>query len=420
MAAIMSKPARKHKPETLSALYKLAARNLRESHGVPSMTALKLEKTVALLRLAPRRVVKQGLAPRKLLEGETGELADADADILGNNNSSSEEEKGGSNDSDSMHDDKINGINNNGVGSKGDVEVLEADDSGKARRPIHAALVAGGINLRPDETRPLLRALGVKPHRLVRLGLVKREALRAMRGGSDGGPGKRRRLRAGGPRQGGAGRPHGPPRDHGSPPMHGPPRSFHGEGHDAMDLGEVSEGEGPQHSTLGPHGGSEHLGLRHQGGRLQGPPDGPCQHGRRGGGKHGHEHHHPPHGHGHGQGHSEGEGEEGKRLHGEAPGPGQRGPRRHGGGMGARSDGPPHGPPRGPFHEGGSGASHGMMAHPHHGPPSRGGGMKQRGGRHGGRGARGGGGGGGGRRQHGRVAHLAHSDGHEQPQLEAN
>ncbi|CAM9857334.1 unnamed protein product [Laminaria digitata] len=333
-------PARKHQPGTLSALYKLAARNLRESHGVPSMTALKLEKTVALLRLAPRRVVKQGLAPRKLLKGETSELVDTDADNLANI-SSTEEEKGVSDDSDSKHDDKT-------------------EDSGEARRPIHAALVAGGIHLRPNETRPLLRALGVKPHRLVRLGLVKREALRAMPGGRENGRGQHRRLRAGGPRQGGAGRPHGPPhgppRDHGGQAMPSPPRRpFHGDGHDAVHLGRESEGEGVS-APLGPHGVHGHRGPRHQGGRPQGPPHGPGQHGRHGGGKHGHGHRHPPHGHGHGHGHSEGEGEEGKRLHGETSGPGQRGRRRLGGGMGTRSHGPPHGPPRGPFQEEGASA----------------------------------------------------------------
>ena len=68
--ADLSTPAQKlEQPATTSALYKLAARNLREYHGVPSMTALKLEKTLALLSLPPRRVVVQGLAPRKLLEG---------------------------------------------------------------------------------------------------------------------------------------------------------------------------------------------------------------------------------------------------------------------------------------------------------------------------------------------------------------
>ncbi|CAM9969849.1 unnamed protein product [Sphacelaria rigidula] len=49
-----------------------------------------------------------------------------------------------------------------------------------ARMPIYAALVAGGIKIRPRETRPLLHALGVRPMRLVRLGLVDRAALAAV------------------------------------------------------------------------------------------------------------------------------------------------------------------------------------------------------------------------------------------------
>ena len=73
--AVPSTPAQKRQPGTSSALYKVAARNLREYHGVPSMTALKLEKTVALLALTPRRLVAQGLAPRRLLKGGRGGLS---------------------------------------------------------------------------------------------------------------------------------------------------------------------------------------------------------------------------------------------------------------------------------------------------------------------------------------------------------
>ncbi|CAN0055762.1 unnamed protein product [Pylaiella littoralis] len=41
-------------------LYQLAARNLREHHGVPSMSPVKLIKTLTFLKLNPRRLVKQG------------------------------------------------------------------------------------------------------------------------------------------------------------------------------------------------------------------------------------------------------------------------------------------------------------------------------------------------------------------------
>ncbi|CAM9694501.1 unnamed protein product [Laminaria digitata] len=402
------------------------------------MTALKLEKTVALLGLGPRRIVAQGLAPRRLLKGgkggssplalagessgtgdeelrkaETGALMDGENEnenhIISNSNSSSnssedeeehEEEEVGqedklfSDDSNSTYDDH---------GDKSD-----AEGNGKAinRRPIHAALAAGGINLRPRETTPLLRALGVSPQRLVKLGLVKREALGNMTGRRGGGPGQH--LRAGGPGKRGVGGPRGPP--NGPPhahaggrapgcglpgPMHGPPRRpFHGTGPHPIHQGEEGEEEGMS-VPLGPHGGPGHLGPRHQGGPLEGPPHGPGQHssmptgrhargppGGRGGkhgrgppggcsGKHGHGYRHPPHEHGHGHAHEhdggglhgEIEGEGGERLWGGARGPGQHGPRQHEGGMGR-----PRGPP--PAHYDCCGPSSDCgPSRPMHGPP---------------------------------------------------
>ncbi|CAM9694569.1 unnamed protein product [Laminaria digitata] len=501
--AVTSSPAQKNPHGVSSALYKLAARNLREYHGVSSMTALKLEKTVALLNLAPRRLVVQGLAPRRLLQGgkggpspltlagessgtgdedlreaETGAVRDNENLIINNNSSSEDgegqEEEVGQEDklfsddsiNNSTYDDNGDSIDYiGGDDTEGGAEGFEADDkgNGKARIPFHAALVAGGINLRPRETRPLLRALGVSPGRLVKLGLVKREAVRAMPGRRGGDP--RQRLCAGGHGKRGVGGPrgpaHGPPHaDGGGPssggwrgsprPMHGPPlRPAHGAGLHILHLGEESEEEGvsaPQGPL--PHGGPGHRGPRRQGGRLQGPPHGPGHRsmpivrlGRGppggGGGQHGHAHLQPPHGHGHGHGggflHGEGGGEGGERLHEGARGPGQHGPRRDEEGKGRRArgrrQGPPHGPSHepfhGPFHEGASGAPPGVMLHPHQGSPSRGGGnIKQRGGRHGGRmgGRRGGGDGGvgGGEMQQWWRSHLAHFDDRHQPQVEAH
>ena len=384
MGATKRAPARKPQHGTPSALYKLAARNLREYHGVPSLTALKLQKTVALLGLAPRRLVVQGLVPRRLLmkagessgkgeenlaESETGELMDASDE----NNFSSSSEKRASDDPDNWLDiinrNNINGNKNyDYVGvALDDVMLLEADGIGKARRPIHDALVAGGINLRPDETRPLLRALGVKPHRLVRLGLVKREALRAIPPGRGGGPGQRQLLGAGGPRKGGMGRPHGPPQGPpsglGGRPVRVPPCSFHRVDHHTRHLAGKSKEEGVS-ALLGPLVGPENRRPRQHGGRHH-------DRGPTGGGKHGHGHRHPPDGHGCGQGHGRGnrdsEREEGKRPHGAAARPGRQGGRR------GRSHGPPHGPPRGSFHEGvASGAPHGKLAHARRGSPSQG------------------------------------------------
>ena len=402
--AVLSKPAQQqHQFGTSSALYKLAARNLREYHGVSSMTALKLEETVTLLGLRPRRLVARGLAPRRLLkdsfsplvltgdssdegqqelcEAETSLLMDASGDkvITNNTNSSSSKdaEENGEEDSSSTHvddGDSIDNINlhiddNEVEDAKG---VVKGFKGGKKKRPIHAALVAGGVDLLPRETRPLLRALGVSPHRLVKLGLVNREAIHAIPGRRGGSTGPGQHLRAGGHGKRGVGRPRGSPNGPGR-------RLFHGAGNHALHRGEHSEGEGMP-SRPGPHGGPQQRGLRHPGGRLQGPL-GPGHHsmptfghrpGAPGGGKHGHGHRHLPRGHGRRHGHPagvlqrRGEGKGGECLRGgRAGGPGQHGPRRHGGGMG-RPRGPPHGP-----HD-----AHGGPQH--RGPPRHGGGAEGR------------------------------------------
>ncbi|CAN0107319.1 unnamed protein product, partial [Laminaria digitata] len=57
------------KPDEKKRIYRRASRNLREYHGVPSMTPPKLIRTLAFLKLHPRRLVKQGLAPAQLLAG---------------------------------------------------------------------------------------------------------------------------------------------------------------------------------------------------------------------------------------------------------------------------------------------------------------------------------------------------------------
>ncbi|CAN0540806.1 unnamed protein product, partial [Ectocarpus sp. 12 AP-2014] len=107
---------------------------------------------------------------------------------------------------------------------------------GASKHPIHAVFVTAGVQLRPRETRPLLRALGVGPHRLVKLGLVQREEVRRSRpGGRQSGPPHQHHGRPGGRghhhhRGGGGimGRPRGPPPR--GPPPHGH-RHGHGHGH---------------------------------------------------------------------------------------------------------------------------------------------------------------------------------------------
>lgn len=217
----------------------MAARNLRDVHEITSINAAKLKKTLSLLKLQPRRLVAQGLAPRRLLKAsreakknsaaaaesktpptqgsnndtvstngkeeaeaaqwtllsvdgdkvENADTRDVDGEamdvttedalqevVAGDNNKSSitgdlrSQVEGKQNDG--------GNIENNAAGCSGaDNTNGNAKGNPASRAPINAALVAGGVKIRQRETRPLLRALGVKPVRLVRLGLVDREAL---------------------------------------------------------------------------------------------------------------------------------------------------------------------------------------------------------------------------------------------------
>ncbi|CAN0188388.1 unnamed protein product, partial [Ectocarpus sp. 8 AP-2014] len=262
--------------------------------------------------------------------------------------SSGSEVKPGHADNNQVSDDSNS---NSSDGSDTEYDNIAIQDSigieaGASKHPIHAVFVAAGVQLRPREARPLLRALGLGPHRLVKLGLVHREELRrsrpgGRRGGSPhqqpGGPGGRghHHHRGGG----GMGRPRGPP-------PHGPPPHRHGHGH--------SHGRRPAH---GDH--------RRSSSPTHGPPRGPFEeygglhvhhgpdHLHRGPGHHHHHHH---------GGESEGE-EEMAMIQAGPRGPpngmpppphllGQhRGPRRHGMPMHDRQMHSHHGP--GHHHPGG-------------------------------------------------------------------
>eukprot|EP00752_Nemacystus_decipiens_P006484 g5838.t1 len=204
-------------------LYKSAARNLRDYHGVPSITAGGLEKTMALLQLRPARLVAQGLAPRKHLKAEA---AMPDNSLGSSSRSSSsksaveeekkEGEKENTGDASDCGDTNSSGTNISGTNSSSDDNDTESKhdlETEDRKHPVHAALAAAGIKLRPGEAKPLLLALGVHPHRLVKLGLVDREALLSSRraalgrdigrtrgGGRDQqcGPPRRRAHRGGG------------------------------------------------------------------------------------------------------------------------------------------------------------------------------------------------------------------------------
>ncbi|CAM9484691.1 unnamed protein product [Ectocarpus sp. 12 AP-2014] len=196
-----SKPANKPDPE--ARLYKIAARNLREYNGVPSMTPPKLVKTLAFLKLNPRRLVKQGLAPKVLLARMKAEAAN-NAKVSkvplgdGKNNQDLAESVAADMELMSVEDDKKE-WNDGFVSAESDASAAAAPITAETFTPdndheeetddaepevkknlIHKAFTAGGIQLRPREVRPLLVALDVRPCRLAKLGLVNGKDLRAM------------------------------------------------------------------------------------------------------------------------------------------------------------------------------------------------------------------------------------------------
>ena len=170
------------KPHDPDRIYKVAARNLREYHGVPSMTPDKLTRTLDLLKLCPRRLTKQGLAPKKLLremmkdkrvplgdkevDEDLAETIRADMELM-----AVKDDTKSSNDN--LVEDVANKPSSEEKGGEGAAESKDDDEQSnrKPKIPIHAALVAA-IKLRPREVRPLLVALGVHPRRFVKLGLI--------------------------------------------------------------------------------------------------------------------------------------------------------------------------------------------------------------------------------------------------------
>ncbi|CAB1104373.1 unnamed protein product [Ectocarpus sp. CCAP 1310/34] len=160
---VTNKPSCKRAVEPNPLLYKAAARNLCEYHGVPSMTAGGLEKTMVLLQLRPGRLVAQGLAPKQLLEGKSA-AGDADAD---NTDSSSSSSGSGSEvDPEQADNNQVSDDSNTNSRDGTDIEhdhVATQDsidiETGASKHPIHAVFVAAGVQLRPRETRPLLRGV---------------------------------------------------------------------------------------------------------------------------------------------------------------------------------------------------------------------------------------------------------------------
>lgn len=215
-------------------LYRAAAYNLRANHGVPSITQLSLKKAVTLLGLRPSRLVSQGLVSQWPLEGQQPQFQQqqqvAAAIVLegpeGDNYSmlasfveqeEENEEEGDylmsdyeDSDSEDDHADGdeeffgsrdinrevleemvVNNCEENMVlptATTTTAAVVGADGGSKVVKDrqssidvgeslVHAALIAGGVVVRPREVSALLHSLGIDACSMVHLGLINREAL---------------------------------------------------------------------------------------------------------------------------------------------------------------------------------------------------------------------------------------------------
>ncbi|CAN0311048.1 unnamed protein product, partial [Scytosiphon promiscuus] len=155
-------PAHKADPE--GRLYKIAARNLREYNGVPSMTPEKLTKTLALLKLSPRRLVQQGLAPKKLLgrmravhdeKAKQQPLGDETREDLedGSEMLAMEDEKKQWTDGFAVVDHPAAAVCDGAMSASSDDEHDDVGDAPGAvkKNLIHKAFVDGGVQLRARE-----------------------------------------------------------------------------------------------------------------------------------------------------------------------------------------------------------------------------------------------------------------------------
>lgn len=134
----------------LEKTFAMAARSLREHHGVPSMTLEMLVHTMAVLELRPRRLVSTGLAPKgkQSLSDERQATAQGSGDAY-----------------DSFE--PLDGAS---------AEGLDYDREGS--NPVHMAFIKKGIEIQPQEAMALLLALRVAPARLAKLNMVDPKQLR--------------------------------------------------------------------------------------------------------------------------------------------------------------------------------------------------------------------------------------------------
>ena len=141
----------------LEEMFTVAARNLREHHGVPSMTPEMLVHTLAVLELRPSRLVGTGMAPKKYLRGGR-KVAAAD---------------GGGKSSDNGEDESHNRLE-----PVASCDTDNQDHHREGPNAIHDAFVREGIKIQPPEAMALILALRVAPARLAKLGMVDPKQLR--------------------------------------------------------------------------------------------------------------------------------------------------------------------------------------------------------------------------------------------------
>lgn len=243
-------------------IYRRAARNLREYHGVPSMTPPKLVQTLAFLKLHPRCLVRQGLAPAHLLAGvkapeplgsdnndDLAEAVTSDMELMSVEDDRKEWNDGfvsvenGERPTDAAAEHSSSSEEEAGVGGK--------KEEPKAKNVMHGAFLSAGIQLRPREIMPLFLALGVRPARLVKLGRVDGKELRAAVESM-----KRRHRHHGG----------------------GHPAMAHG--HPGIAHPGMARGGGPG-GSMGYMGTPPGIANCHRGDRARGQGGKPCGHGRR-------------------------------------------------------------------------------------------------------------------------------------------
>lgn len=200
------------------------------------MSPVKLTKTLAFLKLHPRRLVQQGLAPKALLsrmnaqetanknkgKGVTQRVG-AGKENNGNENSNNEDfaeaftanmELTNEEDNKKEWNDGFMPVVESAAANPATAPSFAEDNDSDAaasaikknNHPLHEAFLAGGIQLRLREVRPLLLALGIRPRRLVKLGKVDAKYLPAMLQAENKAIGRpqlhqlqRRMTRAGGP-----------------------------------------------------------------------------------------------------------------------------------------------------------------------------------------------------------------------------